>query len=140
MSILATRKLLPRNNTVLMHKTILVVDDDPLYVELVKDVLEMQQHKIVVAYDGKDALSVLTRQRVDLIISDVEMPEMNGIVFHKQLLKTNDYSIPFIFLTSTEDPEKLRYIQEHHPAILLRKSDMIEALLTTISNLNGVKK
>jgi CheY-like chemotaxis protein len=139
MSILPKRKLLPRSNTPLMYRTILVVDDDPLYVELVKDVLEMRQHEVVVAYNGADALSLAATKQFDAIISDVEMPLMNGIVFHQKLLENRNYSnVPFVFLTATEDPDKLRYVREHPPALLLRKSDMVENLLTMISDLTEV--
>lgn len=124
-----------------MPKTILVVDDDPFYVALVKDVLEMQQFRVVAANNGAEALSLASREQFDVVVSDIEMPVMNGILFHRQLLEKKNYtSVPFIFLTSSEDPDKLRYVREHPPAVLISKSDMIEALLATISNLNGARQ
>jgi two-component system chemotaxis response regulator CheY len=121
-----------------MAKTILVVDDDPLYVELIKDVLEMQHHRVVVAHNGAQALSLVTGQQFDVVVSDIEMPILNGVAFHKKLTEIERYrTIPFVFLTATEDPEKLRYVREHPPATLLNKSDMIEALLATITKVTG---
>lgn len=121
-----------------MNKTILVVDDDPLFVELVADVLKMQQHHVVTASNGEEALILITRQHVDVVVSDIEMPVMNGISFHQQLLQNKNFSkIPFIFLTGTEDLDKIRYAREHPPATLLSKSDVIETLLATISNVTA---
>ena len=123
-----------------MPQRILVVDDDPLYVELVKDVLEMQHHRVVIAHNGAEALSAIATEHCDVIVSDIEMPVMNGIMFHAKLLEDKNYNdVPFIFLTATEDPVKIRYVREHPPAALLKKSDMIEALLATISNLTAMK-
>lgn len=121
-----------------MNKTILVVDDDPLFVELVTDVLKMQQHHVVAASNGEEALTLITRQHIDVVVSDIEMPVMNGISFHQKLLQDKNLSkVPFIFLTGTEDPDKIRYAREHPSATLLSKSDVIETLLATISNVTA---
>jgi CheY-like chemotaxis protein len=119
-----------------MPKTILVVDDDPLYVGLVKDVLEIQHHKVVVAYNGAEALTLVPTQAFDLIVSDIEMPEMNGITFHKRLSERETLKqIPFVFLTGTEDTKHLHYAREHPSIALLRKADVVEQLLAFVSAL-----
>ena len=117
----------------LKGKTILVVDDDPLYVELVKDVLESHQHLVAVAFNGAEALSLAEAQQFDLVVSDIEMPVMNGIRFHEEITKSDRLKhLPFIFLTGTENQEHLQYVREHPPAVLLRKSNMVEELLSLV--------
>ncbi len=57
---------------------ILVVDDERDVVELVKKILEKEGYSVVPAYSGKEALDILKRESVDLVLLDVMMPEMSG--------------------------------------------------------------
>lgn len=94
-----------------MAKTVLVVDDDPLYVEVVKDLLDLHQYRVLTALNGSEALHVLGHQKVDVIISDIEMPLMNGITFHRKIAERADlHTIPFIFLTGSEESAYFRYV------------------------------
>lgn len=123
-----------------MLKTILLVDDDPLFTELVKDLLETHRYRVLVASNGADALSLLATQHVDVVVSDIEMPVMNGISFHARLLEnTLHRELPFIFLTSTEDHEKIRYVREHPRTLLLRKTQIVEHLITTVAELTSTR-
>src|SRR5262245_7608481 len=58
---------------------ILLVDDDPLIQELLTLALIDQGHEVISALDGKQALKMLKQQRVDLILTDVLMPEADGL-------------------------------------------------------------
>ena len=59
-------------------ETILIVDDEPALVELSKELLSQQGYHILTAQNGKQALEVLEKEDVDLLLSDVIMPEMDG--------------------------------------------------------------
>ncbi|HIF20472.1 MAG TPA: response regulator [Gemmatimonadetes bacterium] len=59
--------------------TILVVDDDPELRVLVKSALELCQHEVLSAENGVQALEQLDRHTIELVITDVNMPEMDGI-------------------------------------------------------------
>ena len=59
-------------------ETILVVDDEPVLLSFMTQILDRQGYKVLVASDGEEALEVLATQRVDLMISDVIMPGMDG--------------------------------------------------------------
>jgi CheY-like chemotaxis protein len=123
-----------------MVKTILLVDDDPLYVELVKEVLELHHHRIVAAYNGKEALALLAAHQFDAIISDIEMPVMNGMAFYERVSAHEAFrKIPFIFLTGSEDPQKLRAVKENLHAVLIKKPDIIETLPATVASLTHGK-
>lgn len=116
-----------------MRKTILVVDDDPLYVELVSDVLVLHQFRVLPAYTGEEALAILATQTVDVIVSDIEMPQMSGIVFHKRVTEQPAWRrIPFLFLTGSEDPNDIRYVRDHPSMQLVRKTEMVQQLLACI--------
>ncbi len=82
-------------------KTILLVEDSPTQQTHIKHVLEVNQYSVVVGNNGKEALQKLKQYKIDLIISDVMMPEMDGLELCRELkkdLKLN--KIPIILLTS----------------------------------------
>jgi YesN/AraC family two-component response regulator len=81
-------------------KTILIVEDDPEIREFLKGYFE-GRCRILEAFNGKDAIGIATNANPDLIISDVMMPEMNGIDFCKHIKQTIKTShIPVILLTA----------------------------------------
>jgi len=82
-------------------KKILIVEDEQTTVTLLDSVLKKQGYDVVIAHNGKLALSLLEALRPDIIISDVIMPEMNGLEFFKQVRNNESTShIPFIILTA----------------------------------------
>lgn len=85
-------------------KKILLVDDDPDFVEAVKVIVESGGYEVKVAYDGKEGLEAVEEDKPDLIVLDVMMPVMNG---HEACarLKGNPETakIPVILLTAVAD-------------------------------------
>lgn len=80
---------------------ILVVDDDAKVRDLIKTVLDGDGHKIFLAGDGEEALSVVAKERPHAVLADVVMPKMDGIELCRRLRKQrNTRFIPLIFLTS----------------------------------------
>ena len=67
-----------------MAKTIMVVDDEKRLVALVESYLTQEGYRVVSAYNGKDALTVARREKPDLIVLDVMMPEMDGYEFMRK--------------------------------------------------------
>ncbi len=59
-------------------KKVLLVDDDPDFVEAVKVIVESGGYDVRVAYDGKEGLEAVAEEKPDLIVLDVMMPVMNG--------------------------------------------------------------
>jgi len=80
---------------------LLVVDDDRDVVELLTFLLERFGHKIIEAENGKEGLETAVRERPDLIVLDIMMPEMDGLTMNKHLLKNpSTQAIPVIILTA----------------------------------------
>lgn len=80
---------------------ILVVDDQPINVQLLKRKLEREGMTVVTSYSGREALDLVKTNRPDLILLDVMMPEMDGIEVCQRLqadLETK--AIPVIFITA----------------------------------------
>ncbi|MEM5540369.1 sigma 54-interacting transcriptional regulator [Olleya sp. AS48] len=83
-------------------KTILIVDDVFENLYLLRVILIQAGYNVVEANDGKEALDKLTENRVDLIISDILMPVMDGYMFCQACKKDEKLKdIPFVFYTST---------------------------------------
>lgn len=90
-----------------MAKNILVVDDSASIRQVVSMALQEAGYNTVTATDGKDALSKLGGTRFNLVISDVNMPNMNGIELLKELKKRPDTKFtPVIMLTTESDAGK----------------------------------
>ncbi len=86
---------------ILMPKVIMVVDDEPTNRELAARKLKEKGYDIMTACDGQDALDQLAKQVPDLILLDVQMPNMNGYSFMMEKDKIPAFApIPVIVLTS----------------------------------------
>jgi len=88
-----------------MAKTILVVDDSASLRQVVGIALKSAGYDVIEACDGKDALTKLNGQKIHLIISDVNMPNMDGITFVAEAKKKPDYKFTPIIMLTTESGE-----------------------------------
>ncbi|WP_374337536.1 response regulator [Methyloversatilis sp.] len=88
-----------------MSKTIMVVDDSSSLRQVVGIALKGAGYEVVEACDGSDALSKLNGQKVHLVVSDVNMPRMDGITFVKELRKLPAYKFTPVIMLTTENQE-----------------------------------
>lgn len=88
-----------------MAKTVMVVDDSLSVRNVVGIALKGAGYDVIDAEDGKQALTKLTGQKVHLIISDVNMPNMNGIEFVKNLKQMPAYKFTPVIMLTTESGE-----------------------------------
>ncbi len=121
------------------EKRILVVEDAFSTRELEKSILETHGYRVDTAVDGLDALERMTRNRYDLILSDVEMPRMDGFELCRTLKKNEGYrDIPFVIVTGLQKEEDKRQGLEVGAAAYIVKSAFEQAnLLDTIQRLVG---
>jgi two-component system chemotaxis response regulator CheY len=73
-----------------MAKTVMVVDDSSSVRQVVSIALKSAGYAVIEACDGKDALAKLNGQKIHLMISDVNMPNMDGITLVKEVKKTTE--------------------------------------------------
>ena len=88
-----------------MGKTVLVVDDSTSFRQVVGIALKGAGYDVIEGCDGKDALKKLDGRKVHLIISDVNMPNMDGITFVKEVKKLANYKFTPIIMLTTESQE-----------------------------------
>ena len=85
---------------------ILVVDDDREIVKSLGKLLELEGYEVYKAYDGVEALDILLREQIHLILMDVMMPKLNGLSAVMKIREKNN--IPIIMLSAkTEDSDKV---------------------------------
>jgi len=83
---------------------ILVVDDDKNTRRLLQAVLEKENYTVTTAGDGEEALAVMDREHIDLVVLDVMMPRMDGYEFTSLLRSTNN-ELPILMVTAKQLPE-----------------------------------
>lgn len=88
-----------------MAKTIMIVDDSPSLRQVVAMALKGAGFDIIEASDGKVALSKLDGKKIHLIISDVNMPNMDGITFVQEMKKLAAYKFTPVIMLTTESQE-----------------------------------
>ncbi|WP_115716958.1 response regulator [Gallaecimonas mangrovi] len=91
-----------------MSKTVLVVDDSASFRQVVALALKGAGYQVIDACDGKDGLSKLDGRKVNLIISDVNMPVMDGISFVKAAKQLPAYKFTPVIMLTTESGEALK--------------------------------
>ena len=92
-----------------MSKTIMVVDDSASLRQVVSIALKGAGYDVIEGCDGKDAIAKLSGKKVNLIISDVNMPNMDGITMVKEVKKLPDHRFtPIIMLTTESQDDKKR--------------------------------
>jgi two-component system chemotaxis response regulator CheY len=90
-----------------MAKTILIVDDSASMRQLVTFALKDAGYDVIAAVDGKDALGKLTGTKVDMVVTDLNMPNMDGITLIKQLRSSiNSKFTPVVMLTTESQESK----------------------------------
>jgi two-component system alkaline phosphatase synthesis response regulator PhoP len=82
---------------------ILIIDDQPSEVKMVKMALEQANYEVIYAYNGKSGIEKATQEKPDLIVLDIMMPEKDGFIACGELKEGSETStIPIIVLTSIE--------------------------------------
>ncbi len=83
---------------------ILLVDDNADYLRLLKDALFSKGYTVHTAEDGIEGCKILSSSKIDLIISDIKMPEFNGLMLHDFARKMERYKrTKFIFVSAYKD-------------------------------------
>ena len=88
-----------------MGKTVMVVDDSGSFRTVVKLALQKAGYTVIEACDGKDASTKLTGQKINLIVCDVNMPNMDGLTFLKHVKASPAHKFTPVIMLTTESQE-----------------------------------
>jgi two-component system chemotaxis sensor kinase CheA len=117
--------------------TVLIVDDSFTARTLEKSILEVHGYNVLVAIDGTEALSKLRSEEIDLVISDVQMPRMDGLALLREMKRDERFSqLPVILVTSMDRAEdQERGLSLGADAYLVKQRFDHQTLLDTIRQL-----
>jgi DNA-binding response OmpR family regulator len=115
---------------------ILVVDDDPSILKFVQANLEARNYKVFLAVDGEEALRMAEKEKPDLLILDIVMPEMDGFVVCRKIREWS--SVPIIMLSAREGENDLEKCKACGADDYLTKPFVLRELLALVKTLlNG---
>ena len=99
---------------------ILVVDDEPLVAGLMADVLVTEGHEVDMAKNGREALEKIAARSYDLIVSDLRMPELDGVGLYRELERRRPTLLGRLLFVSgtTEPPEYASFLEATHAPVL----------------------
>jgi CheY-like chemotaxis protein len=121
--------------------TVLVIDDDRAATDLVQVILENEGFRVLKSYDGRTGVELAVRERPDIILLDLVMPEISGVnVAHqlKQIPATR--GIPIIILTSMEvDEDTMHQLGEYVNGLMSKSTFTKRDLLREISNIESAR-
>jgi CheY-like chemotaxis protein len=113
--------------------TILVVDDEPEYRLIMRSVLMANGWDVVLAENGEEALEKLKEASVDCVISDIYMPVMDGIRFHRTVRSLPQFEkLPFLFVSAFDDQHTLDAVKDPRYEGFLRKARPVEEMIEWI--------
>jgi len=116
--------------------TIMVVDDNPDLVTLIRAFLEQKEFYVLCAYDGPQALAGIEKQKPDLILLDIMMPEMDGLEVLRRLKAAPETSsIPVILLSALNQLKDISTGYEMGADHYITKPFTIAHLMTVIDHL-----
>lgn len=115
---------------------VLVVDDDPVVLRMLAYVVEAQGYEAVRAANGVEALQQIDEQQIDVIISDIKMPEMDGLsLLHHVRNSPETEAIPVLLLTARLDAAEEISSNVEHEATFLTKPLSSAQLTIALSEL-----
>jgi response regulator RpfG family c-di-GMP phosphodiesterase len=116
---------------------ILAVDDNKGYLSVIGDLLRDCGHEVFLAEYGKQAREFLEEQKVDLIISDVFMPTLDGSRFHSYVREFTDANrVPFIFISAFDDEHTRKLVVDSKIDFFISKTAPMEDVTNLIDRIN----
>lgn len=114
------------------HYTILVIDDNDINRKYLKSVLSNNEIEPILAQGGKEALELLKTNRVDLVLIDIQMPEMDGFECFRQIKSTFGLTCPMLAVTAFSDQTDKEKVLKFGFNDFIIKPVKPEVLLNTI--------
>ncbi len=111
--------------------TILVVDDERVFCDLLKTVLGSNGHEVFTAYNGREALNLFSQHRPQVTLLDLRMPEMNGIEVLRQI-RTIDASAAVMILTAWGSDALEKQARQLGVTDFLSKTLALDAIITSM--------
>ena len=113
---------------------ILVVDDEEKIVELLQIYLEMQGYQVIGAHDGMQALATWQQNKIDMVLTDIMMPGMDGYSLAEQI--RSESNVPILFLSARTDiTDRVKGLKIGADDYILKSFDPLEVVTRVSANL-----
>lgn len=113
------------------EQLILVVDDEEMTMKLIAQAIELIGYRVNTALNGLQAMQAITEEKPDMVITDIHMPEMNGIELLREIRKT-DQRIPVVMITGYDVGEAHDAVEKYHGNGIVTKPFRINRLKEVI--------
>jgi DNA-binding NtrC family response regulator len=121
------------------EKKILLVDDEQDFSQLMMFWLESKGYSVIIAMDGEAAVEVLKKEKVDIVLTDLRMPKMDGVDLIKKI-RESDKNMPIIVISAyVDDPKATEAIKYGISGIFCKHKDFQEGLSLLESALRAHK-
>lgn len=126
-------RLINRKNK---KKLLFLIDDSRTFRATLSIILKKEGFEVDTFEDGFTALKKLENCIPDGIISDIEMPQMDGVQFFKEVQKRNTKlrSVPFLFISSTMSISKIEEVERLNNKNMIKKSSPVKEIICTIKS------
>lgn len=115
-------------------KNIVVAEDFGVSRKIITSVLTKAGHKVMEAADGKEAASLFDGRKIDLLITDFNMPEMNGAELIKKVRASQQYSfIPILLLTTEVNETKIKMALDENITAWIKKPFQSDDFLKVVT-------
>ncbi len=104
--------------------SILVVDDNPPMVQTLQDILRVKGYVVHAAHSGAEALEILQRQKVDILLTDVVMPDMDGVALYRQVKESHPRLVTFLMTAYSADELIRQGMAEGIKTVLTKPLDL----------------
>jgi CheY-like chemotaxis protein len=99
---------------------ILVIDDEPLVAALMADILGLEGYEVDTAKNGREGVEKIAARSYDVILSDLRMPELDGVGLYRELEQQHPHLLPRLAFVSgtTEPPEYASFLERTGATVL----------------------
>ena len=120
-------------------KKVLVIDDDEVFLKTVKNSLGTKNYKVIVAKDGKEGLQITKKEKPDLILLDILMPNIGGMDFLKLIKEDKTLSLIPVLIVSNFS--SMNYIDEGIKlgarGYIIKSDESLKTIIDTIESILG---
>lgn len=114
-----------------MTSAVLIVEDDNDIAAVYAELFATEGYEVLTAFDGRQALAIVTSQLVDLLVSDIRMPHMDGITLATEARRLG-FEFPIMLVSAVESQDQLGHLTN---VTFLKKPVSIGTLVDTAANL-----
>ena len=118
--------------------TVLIVDDSDMIVKVLSFMIKKAGYTVLSGIDGKNALELLDGRDIDLVITDLNMPSMNGIELISEIRSQEYYRyLPVVLFIADGEEDRKKYMETSGATMLFDKSNIKEKIIPTIKKMLG---